>query len=391
MTEMRERNGFLVLIACMVLMLVLGSVHAFSVFLEPLEARFDASRAEVSMTYSLALACLTVGVLFGHLIFGRLRPALLILLICLLAAAGAVLAAQARSLPMVWLGYSVLFGAANGLGYGFALQISAQANPRRKGVAMGLVTACYALGAAIAPVPFKALLDGFGFAGAMMGLAVVLAAVAPLVAGLLAKAKAELKVSLAAEDKGHAANRGLTVKLWLGYGTAVAAGLMAIGHATGIARASGLGDGLVLAAPIVIAVFNMLGSSLGGWIADRATVRQMLMAFPALSATALFALALMDSGLAVLFGLAVIGFTYGAIIAVYPAAVASLFGAVAGVRIYGRVFTAWGTAGLFAPWFAGLLYERFGDYRMALTVAGCAGLVSLAAAWSVPVHKRAVL
>lgn len=389
MTGHPTRNGLLVLLAGMMLTLVLGSVHAFSVFLEPLEARFDASRSQVSMTYSLALACLTISVLFGHLIYARVRPALLAILVCLIAAAGSVLAARADDLQTVWLGYSVLFGGANGLGYGFALQISAQANPERKGLAMGLVTACYALGAAIAPIPFKAMLNGFGFTGAMMGLAIALAVVAPVVAGLLAKAKAELKVSQPAENSGFAPQRGLMIRLWVGYGTAVAAGLMAIGHATGIARAGGLGDWLVLSAPIVIAVFNMLGSLLGGWLADRATVRQMLMAFPALSAAALFTIALFDSGPVVLFGLAAIGFTYGAIIAVYPAAVASLFGAVVGVRVYGRVFTAWGTAGLLAPWFAGFLYERFGDYQIALAAAGCTALASLLVVWFVPVDHLA--
>ena len=113
------------------------------------------------------------------------------------------------------------------------------------------------------------------------------------------------------------------------------------------------------------------------------------MVFPALSAVALFTIALFDSGLVVLFGLAAIGFTYGAIIAVYPAAVSSLFNAVVGVRVYGRVFTAWGTAGLLAPWFAGFLYERFGDYRIALAAAGCTALASLLAVWSVPVDRPA--
>ncbi len=372
----------MVLLAGMMLSLVLGSLHAFSVFLESLEARFGAARSDVSLTYSLALACLTVGVLFGHLVYARIRPAFLLVLLCLVAAAGSTLAAGADSLAELWLGYSLLFGGANGLGYGFALQISAQANSKRKGLAMGLVTAAYALGAVIAPVPFEFLLQRSGFAAAMMGLAVVLVAIAPIAAGLLAKAGAELKVSQPAENKGAPPQRMLIVKMWLGYGTAAAAGLMAIGHATGIARAGGLSDWQVLMAPIVIALLNMLGSLLGGRLADQAGVRLMLMVFPALSAAVLITLALFPDGIFVLLGLAAIGFTYGAVITVYPAAVATLFGADAAVRIYGRIFTAWGAAGLLAPWFAGYLYEAFGDYRIALAVAGGAGLTSLLTAGS---------
>ena len=104
----------------------------------------SASRAEVSLIYSFALVALTASVLLGHFVFGKMGAAMLSFVICLVGAGGAYLAGIATTLPTVWIGYSLLFGAANGFGYGFALQISAQAFPKRKGVAMGVVTAFYA-------------------------------------------------------------------------------------------------------------------------------------------------------------------------------------------------------------------------------------------------------
>ena len=62
--------------------------------------------------------------------------------------------------------------------------------------------------------------------------------------------------------------------------------------------------------------------------------------------------------------LCVIGFAYGAIIAVYPYAVAYYFGAAAAAKIYGRVFTAWGLAGLGAPWLAGYLFDLNGTDKL---------------------------
>lgn len=380
-------QGTPVLLAGMLLALVLGSVHAFSVFLEPLEAQFGAGRSSVSLTYSLALACLTVGVLVGHRVYARLPAALLAVVICLLAAAGCLVAAWANALAVFWLGYGVVFGGANGLGYGFALQSAGQMNPKRTGLAMGLVTASYAVGAVIAPALFDALLRAGGLAGAMLGLAAALVAIGPVVAGLLHRAKAELRVDRPTDRpadrpadlnaRAPAPQAGLTLRLWLGYGTAVAAGLMAIGHATGIARAGGLGDALVLAAPMVIAAFNVAGSFFGGWLADRISLKPALTAFPACSAVSLLMLARFDGGIAVLFALAVVGFAYGGTIAVYPAAVAYLFGDALGVRVYGRIFTAWGAAGMLAPWFAGVLFDRFADYHIALATAGGLGLVSV--------------
>jgi hypothetical protein len=49
-----------------ILTLVLGTVHGFSVLLEPLESSFYLSRAQASGFYSLALMCLTIAVLGSH-------------------------------------------------------------------------------------------------------------------------------------------------------------------------------------------------------------------------------------------------------------------------------------------------------------------------------------
>ena len=379
MTQLQQagpRKGRTVLIASSVLTLVLGSVHAFSVFLEPFEARFEASRASVSLTYSFALVALTLAVLVGHRIYGRTPAAILVASICLAAAAGAGITAFAPSLPVAWLGYSLIFGGANGLGYGFALQLSAQANPGREGLAMGIVTACYALGAAVSPLVFQAAIGSGGIEAAMLTLSLMLLGAIPVSCGLLYRTGVIYQVALPESADRPASPLSHVPLLWLGYGTGVAAGLMAIGHATGIGRSAGLAPDILTAAPITIALCNMMGGLAGGWLIDRISKRLLLVALPAVSATALFALTIMTGQTAVLAGLSVIGFCYGAIIAVYPAAIAITQGTVAGARIYGRVFTAWGTAGLFAPWFAGYLFDRSGSYTVALATAGVLAITS---------------
>ena len=374
--ETRLPAGRTVLVASSVLTLVLGSVHAFSVFLEPFEARFEASRASVSLTYSFALVALTLGVLVGHRLYAKASAAMLVSSICLAAAAGAAITAFAPSLPVAWLGYSLLFGGANGLGYGYALQVSAQANPGREGLAMGVVTACYALGAAVSPLLFQAALGYGGVEAAMLTLCIMLLGATPVSAGLLHRTGVVFR-SAGAADPARPASRPPGVPLlWLGYGAGVAAGLMAIGHATGIARTAGLAPQVLAVAPITIALSNMAGGLAGGWLVDRTSRERLLTALPIVSAAALFALTLVTGEVAVLVGLGVVGFSYGAIIAAYPAAIAVAYGTVAGARVYGRVFTAWGTAGLFAPWFAGVLYDRSGSYAVALGVAGVLGIVS---------------
>lgn len=369
-------QGMWVTLASMVLATVLGSVHAFSVFLEPMENYFQTSRSQVSLTYSFTLLSLTVGVLLGHRFYGLLRPASLSIAVCGLALIGTLIAASATHIIMVWLGYSLLFGLANGLGYGFALQISAQSNLENKGFVMGLVTASYALGSVLSPWPLAFVLNSFGLMWAMLSLTLALFVIMPVVSGLLYWSRAQLHVSPPDHKHSPRVNQHVIFFFWLAYGLAVMAGLMAIGHATAIADQAGLNGQLILIAPSVLALFSMSGSLLGGWMADRVSFKVTLTVLPLLSALSLALLALFLVDISVLFGLGVTGFAYGAIISIYPAAIATHFGAVEGVRIYGKVFIAWGIAGFVGPWLAGSLYDLNGDYRLALIIASIAGLGS---------------
>ena len=369
-------QGMWVTLASMVLATVLGSVHAFSVFLEPMENYFQTSRSQVSLTYSFTLLSLTVGVLLGHRFYGLLRPASLSIAVCGLALIGTLIAASATHIIMVWLGYSLLFGLANGLGYGFALQISAQSNLENKGFVMGLVTASYALGSVLSPWPLAFVLNNFGLMWAMLSLTLALFVIMPVVSGLLYWSRAQLHVSPPDHKRSPRVNQHVIFFFWLAYGLAVMAGLMAIGHATAIADEAGLNGQLILIAPSVLALFSMSGSLLGGWMADRVSFKVTLTVLPLLSALSLALLALFLVDISVLFGLGVTGFAYGAIISIYPAAIATHFGAVEGVRIYGKVFIAWGIAGFVGPWLAGSLYDLNGDYRLALIIASIAGLGS---------------
>ena len=109
--------------------MALGSIHAFSVFLAPLEIAFGTSRATVSLIYSFGLVFLTATVLFGPTVYSRLQPTTIYIWVAFLGAIGAGVASIADGYWLVWVGYSLIFGIANGLGYGFGLQFAARANP----------------------------------------------------------------------------------------------------------------------------------------------------------------------------------------------------------------------------------------------------------------------
>ena len=85
------------LTACTLVTFVMGSVHAFSVFLVPLETLLTESRATISLIYSTALIMITCSVLFGHHVYSRYSSARLVLMAGLLAAVGLIIASAANS------------------------------------------------------------------------------------------------------------------------------------------------------------------------------------------------------------------------------------------------------------------------------------------------------
>ena len=148
MSRGAKRPRITLLAGCLVT-LALGSIHAFSVFLLPLEEHYGIDRSRASFVYSLGLLSLTAAVLLGHRLYTAIAAAPLVAFACVGAAVGLGTAGVSGTLTGLYVGYGLVFGAANGVGYGFVLQLVAQAMPRAAGLAMGTVTAFYAVGAVV--------------------------------------------------------------------------------------------------------------------------------------------------------------------------------------------------------------------------------------------------
>ena len=127
-----------------------------------------------------------------------------------------------------------------------------------------------------------------------------------------------------------------------------------------------------------VAVGNTLGRLTGGAACDRLHARQVLVTVGLLGTAGLaLPLAAPDPSTAIA-GLGLVGVGYGSMAGAYPVVTSYFFGVENASRVYGRLFTAWGTAGLIAPYLAGYLFDTLGDYRLAIAVAAAAMLAAVA-------------
>ena len=369
------------LVGCVLLSGALGTMHAYSLFIEPFESALGVGRGGASSAYSVALASLTVVVLVGHPLFRRVPGPLVALVAAGGAALGLLIASTATSLTSLVVGYGVVFGAFNGLGYAFSLQRAAEANPGRRGLALGLVTAAYALGGASAAVLLDGQIAENDAPGALRSLALAIAATGIATSLLVGTDRAMTRGPAAPLTR---PDIRLVARLWAAYGLAVFAGLMALGHGAAIVDEAG---GPAAAA---VALAGLASASGGVWIAliaDRTEIDRLLRRLPVGSAGVLALAAMAPNGVVMVVALAGIAFAYGAVIAVYPLAVARSFGEDGYPPAYGRVFTAWGAAGLVGPFGAGLLFEATGTYRVPLLVAAAAAIGSTITVWRMSVDQ----
>ena len=360
----------------MLVTFVLGSVHAFSVFIVPLENLLLLPRSEVSLIYSFSLVALTLAVLLGYRIYPLLPSPWLLLLACLMAACGLLLASVATNWWVLFAGYSLAFGFSNGLGYGYSLQLVGRVLPEIRGFAMGAVTAAYAVGSIVFARVIAWRIAVESVESAMLTIAACLVCCGLAAALMLRVARTSWTSPSDDEVSSDAAIDRLKVsQFWLAYMASVFAGLMAIGHAAGIALSKNADLELATQAAVTIGVGSALGGFVAGWLVDRYSVARLLVALPLVAMAALLVISISPSAMVTVALLSLVGFSYGSIIAVYPVAIANFFGE-RGPEVYGLVFTAWGFAGLVAPWSAGLIYDLRADYGLAMIIAASIALLS---------------
>jgi OFA family oxalate/formate antiporter-like MFS transporter len=369
-------NKTLTLLASMLVTFVLGSVHAFSVFIVSFEAQLGLPRSEISLIYSFALVAITLAVLLGYRFYNLLAAWWLIFITCLIAAMGLWLAASSLSWWALFAGYSLAFGFCNGVGYGFSLQLVGRVMPEIKGFAMGAVTAAYAVGSIVFAKIFAWRIALVSVESALLSIAIAIIGCGTIAAIMLRLARASYGEAHFDEDEGQLVKgRHKVIQFWVAYMTSVFAGLMAIGHAAGIALSKAANTELATLAAIAIGIGSALGGFLAGWMVDRWPTSRFLVGLPLLSAFALLGIGAAESALVAVILLSLVGFSYGSIIAIYPVAISNYFSA-RGPQAYGRVFIAWGFAGLVAPWSAGLIYDLRGGYELAMLIAAAIAILS---------------
>lgn len=346
--------------------LAVGTLFAWSLVAPRVVADVGAPPGSGPAVFALALGVFTVVLLGVGRLLARVGPRRLLLAAALAAGAGLGLTAAGEAPGTPWLGIGLLFGAANGAAYGVALALAARVPAARRGTASGLVVGAYAAGPVLLGLVSPHVLPTVGWRTCLAVLAVLVAGLVGLAAALAPGGAGERQRHDRVEEPVDWTTVGALCVLFAG---GAAPGLVVFAAAAPFAAARGLEPGAVGAAVSLLAAGNLAGRLGAGWWSDRVGRLRALAAALAATAVAIAGLAGASAPGVVLTGLLVVGLAYGALSALVPAATADRVGVRAFPAVYGRVFAAWGCAGLLAPLLGGRLTDVGGPQAGLLWLA----------------------
>jgi MFS transporter, OFA family, oxalate/formate antiporter len=383
-------KAIMVLITGALMNFVLGSFYAWSVFLQPIQNELGVSRGEVSSVFSFTVTFYTIAMLLAPYILNRLqKPEIIAGVSLMLASLGLWLAAWGSSVAaMIW-GYGIFFGMAIGLGFNFTLQLVNYVLPKNGGVATGVVVAGSALGGVFFTPLISQNLSTLGVTATLLGLSKLLFFSAVLISCILKIIKIPFCFK---ENKAHSGkpveDKSVFIILWLGGLLSSIIGLVVVGHAAGIiASYGGLTSQIVLGTSLV-GLGSAVGRLAAGCISDYFSSRKLLIIAFLNTSLLLFALVLLPSPIIAVASLGLISITNGAVSTAFATFVTMFFGREQLGRIFGRLTSSVGLAGLFVPWLAGLVFDIAGKYTQVLTFAALAALLGTIISRTLPEPER---
>lgn len=385
-------RGWIVVASAFTIMFVtFGVAYSFSAFFASLEETFHASRASVSLIFSIGIPLyFALGAISGPLA-DRLGPRGICLFGCIVGGLGLVYASQATALWQVYLGFGIGVGIGVGFSYVPSLATVQRWFVRHRGFASGVAVSGIGLGTLIMPLVAAPLIDHFGWREAWIALGVSMMAIGGI-ASLFVYSSPE-HYGLRPDGDGIAPSKPYIEKaprLWnaitsrtflLLYLALVAISIGAFTpfvHLVPFAEDIDLTPGTAVFILGLIGVGSTAGRFLVGGVADRIGRRNALISvFVGLFLMQLWWLAASSAWQLAVFAL-VFGACYGGFVALYPALTVDHFGTQNASAIIGILYTGCSFGTFVGPLMAGMAFDAYKSYMLPISAGAVFALFATA-------------
>jgi MFS transporter, OFA family, oxalate/formate antiporter len=364
-----------ILIFPVIVMLSLGGIYAWSMFVPALQLVYGLSASQTQWIFGGVIASFTVSMLIADRLERKIGLKKIVALSGLLFAVGYLVAAYSGGrFVTLFMGIGLISGIGTGLGYMASLAMSVRKFPERKGLVSGIVSAGFAGGAIVLTYLTDWLLssghdvlDVFRWIGILYGVTILLVA-------FIMPAIEQVQRSHHSIPKAH---YGRLAMLFAGILMGTFAGLMVIGNLKLIGGQTYLNHQLSFAI-VLFSIANFTGRLAWGWASDKVSNVWLISVALLMQGGATYAIGHWSFGVMLFYGVVMaIGVGFAANFVLFAKEVAHLFGANAIGIYYPYVFLGYGLAGVLGPVTGGYLFDIDHDFKTASLVAGGIGLIGI--------------
>ncbi|MCK9585695.1 MAG: OFA family MFS transporter [Methanothrix soehngenii] len=367
-----------------IIMLCLGSVYSWSVFVNPLTNHFTGmgqtvSASEVLLPFSIFLAVFAIAMVFSGKYIEKIGPRKMTMAGGVICGLGWLLASMAGSVQMLYPTYGVIGGLGVGIAYGCPVAVSARWFPDKRGLAVGLTVLGFGFSAFFTANIATYLIGAFDVMSTFRFFGIAFIIIIALCSLPLTFPPAGYKPAgwtpPAPKPGAHVTCdflREQMIKtpaflgLWLCYFIGCIAGLMAIGISKPVGTEivqieTGLASFLVG----FFAIFNGGGRPIFGTLTDKLTPRNAaIVSFVLIILASLMMMTMAGPGTDYIYivAFALLWMCLGGWLAIAPTATATFFGTGDYPRNYGVVFLAYGAGAIVGPQLAGFIKTASGSY-----------------------------
>jgi len=378
---MKKQSVYPVLASIMI-QLTLGIAYIWSVFQTGIaNSIFDGDNAAAGLTFSLLLATLTIGSVFGGKLAVKYTIRIVVFIGGIILSAGFFFASFVTpgSGWLLWVTYGFMGGLGMGFTYSTTIACAQKWFPHKKGFVTGIIVSALGFGGVIFTPIVESLITVFGGSGigeskTFMVLSAVFLVVCTTGSLFLKNPpegykldSANLKTTVINEARDYTPAEMLKTPQFYfivtSFMLACIGGLMMIGFAKPIAVDKGLSETATIGV-LAISMFNSLGRLLWGIISDKiGRINTVILLLSGNAVLSLFVMAV--NGYWVFLMIALIGFFYGGLLSTYPSLTADTFGAKYMATNYGFVLLGFGAGAIIASQIAGY-YKNIAEKDISL-------------------------